>query len=69
MYKKFKARLELWNVWRETDCTGRVNQLLVLLGIRRSITFEMVAPMKLFARKLNASIAELEKDIKETMAK
>lgn len=38
--KKLIRRYRKWKNWKRYNCNGRVHHILVLLGLRRSVTFE-----------------------------
>ncbi len=39
--QRMKTRFKRWNEWRKSNMNSKIHQLLVLLGIRKSPTFEL----------------------------
>jgi len=54
-----KTRYEIWNEWRKTNKNGKWHQILVLLGIRKSFSFEVLTPMKMVMNMLENLMNEM----------
>lgn len=64
MLRRIKCRIKLWNYWRKTNYSSSFYKFLVLIGLKRSMSFEIVAPLKLLSDSIQEAIKEMEGAVK-----
>lgn len=59
---KFKSRYERWNKWRKRNLNGSIYKVLVLIGLQRSPTFELMPVIEAATKSFNEGVKEAIND-------
>ena len=63
MLRKFRRRYEIWKDWSRNNTNSKLHKILVLLGLRKSFSFEMYIPFRDFTDTIRTAAKNFKREV------